>query len=578
MEHRIPDWQMLPSITLPTPILSIATGPDTCWVSGVGGIARAALPLDAQSNMWQPCIAGLPLTSITALMFAGGWLFAGGPEGIARSSDEGSTWQRAQIEGDTCAVSAIVASPAFSKDTTALAASLDGGVVRTTNAGRTWSLATFGLHDFEVTALLWTSGTTVLAATADGVYRSPNAGRAWRVASGSEGVAIATLATLADGSIVAATESGVLLCSSNDGAAWAPYGTLPADVMPTALLATADVLVVGTAEHGLFRSLDGGHTWPTMQPGAVLALAASEHVLLAGLHSGLMTSADRGQTWMPLPSPPIHDLRQLIVAQGQPLVWGRHSGLLRLHEQREWTVVSGVQPPIYALALQGAAMFVSSQAGCDRSLDGGQTWTRVCTSAGEFLAHLTFRADGRGWAGRVASTHLLRTLDNGAHWDVLPAPFGDVPLVALQTLPDLLMAATYDPRRQIAQLWRSLDDGDTWLGGAQAQTPWPIVATWAQPPLLSLGGTIMHQRSDGAWQQSVIGAGSGCIRTFSGDGQLLFALTTTGIYRLTDAGATWLHETDTVPIEQTLDITVADGTLYILLVSGQVWQRAAVFL
>ena len=340
-------WQQLPPILLPSPIMALAHGPDGLWAGGIGGVAWR--PAD---GAWEPRLSGLPLTAVAALTYADGWLLAGGAEGIARSGDGGLTWQLGKTESAT-QLTAIVASPRFAKDGTALAATLGDGILRTTNAGRTWELANFGLEDFEVTALAWETGDIVLVGTASGLYRSPNAGRAWRVISGG-GLPVAALAFLPNGAVMAALEEDGLLRATDGGIRWTAHGSLPTDTLATALLATpAGTLLLGTANHGLLRSTDEGETWNQVAQGVTLSLtsdSANQGRLYAGTDSGLLTSVDDGATWQPEAMPPIHDLRRLLIVDGTPLVAGPQTGMVRYHSGAGWETLPEHPSPLTALS------------------------------------------------------------------------------------------------------------------------------------------------------------------------------------------------------------------------------------
>jgi hypothetical protein len=98
-----PNWHRHPPIAIPSPILSVLPGPNGVIAGGLGGVARY------DERGWHPLLPGLPLTSVTALALAGETLLAGGTGGIALS-------------------------PAFAEDGTALAATLDNGVLRSAAA------------------------------------------------------------------------------------------------------------------------------------------------------------------------------------------------------------------------------------------------------------------------------------------------------------------------------------------------------------------------------------------------------------------------------------------------------------
>ena len=183
-------------------------------------------------------------------------------------------------------------------------------------------------------------------------------------------------------------------------------------------------------------------------------------------------------------------------------------------------------------------------------------------------------AGGIGWAGSAdGGSRLLHTRDGRVSWEAREAPFGVLPLAALQVVhtrdgsPPVLMAATYDPRLQVTQLWRTLDQGASWERGRQVPTAWPVEATGESPPLLTLGNLLFVERPDGSWAQMTIRGISG-VRRVAGAGDTLFTLTTAGILRSRDRGLTWVRDDAGLPGDQVMDIAVADGDIYALLAGG----------
>ncbi len=575
-------WRHLPPVTVEFPVTALACSSGGLWAGGAGGVAW--LPED---SIWQARVSGLALTAIGALAYAGGWLFAGGAEGIARSRDGGQSWHLADAPGARGPVAAFAVSPHFAEDTTILAATIGNGVRRSDDAGKTWEPASFGLHDREVTALAWGPGELLVAGTANGIYRSANGGRAWRAAAGSDSLAIACLAFLADGVAVAVTEEGVLLRGADGGVRWTSHGELPEGIVATAILPLRnDVLLLATASHGMLLSLDGGTVWAEVADGEMLALARCSETLYAGTTAGLLRSQDGGATWAMVPSPPVHDLRRLVVVGDSVLLAGRFSGVVRYDPTRGWTQEPAPAPLTALEVTPNGMLWAAGAAGLEHSTDGGQSWIlaleandqRESESSEGYFSHLTFGSGGSGWAGSADGSRLLHTRDGGSSWDMCEAPFGVLPLAALQVAQGrderhpVLMAATYDPRLQMAQLWRTLDDGLSWERGVQVRTEWPIVATCHAPPLLALGTVLLVERTDGTWVQT--GIRQDChVRRVSGDDRVLLSLTTAGIFRSADGGQTWTGEDTGLPIDQIMDIAVAGGAVYVLLAGGMVWSR-----
>ena len=601
-------WQRLPEIELATPVLAVAAdaadaadaaggdsaGGDSAgggavagrrlWLGGMGGVAEVIPGGDGAATA--PRVPGL--STVAALCRAGSWLVAGGAEGIARYRD--GAYEFAEVQSGGAPVAALLTVPAAIATTgdgdhdpdavVLLAATLGDGILRSDDRGRTWVPANFGLDDADVSDLIAGPSGTVFAATANGVFASTPGLRAWRRCAGTDGAVLAALAS-APGSaaIAAAGEDGRILRSGDGGRTWTPGGTVPA--APTAMVAAADgSLVLGTAGAGIWRSVDAGD-WTRVaddqHAAAVYCLAGVGRALYAGTSDGLAESDDAGLSWKPVAVPATHDLDRVLVHAGRPLVVGGGSGLVHLDAEGEWTTHAGVPFPLTAVAVApGGALLASGPAGLfrhpgDRHLNG-DAWEAVVPGEAGHVGVLSFRADGLGWAGSAQhGDALLHTSDGGASWQVVPAPFGVLPLTALQAADGVVLAATSDRRLGAVQLWASSDDGATWNREARAETAWPIVDALADPALLSLGRALCTRDGAGLWSQwAELDDG---VRAVTGDSSGVVVLTASGIWTVTDDGRPGVRLDDGIDVAEVLDIEASGGTLFALLTGGRVWWR-----
>jgi photosystem II stability/assembly factor-like uncharacterized protein len=536
----------------------------------MGGLARLQ-----EGGAWKLEVAGLSLVSITALICADDLLIAGGIGGIAQSTDHGQTWQSAAVAEGSASITAFAVSPHFTHDQTIIAATVNSGILRSDDGGQKWLNVNLGLQNFEINALLWSEGEIVLAATADGLYRSSNGGRAWRLIRATEGWVVVALTTLPDGMLVVALEEGGLLCSSDGGTHWKEFGDLPGGISGSSLWTTPQgKLLLSTSEHGLLRSTADGENWETVLAGLVLACTVDGTKLYTGTTLGVSVSTDDGRTWCALSTPPLYDLRQIHLLNDHPLLAGSQTGLLR-YERSSWQSIEQIPYPLTRACINHErALFVASPQGLQRSLDGGETWQTVLEGEHGNLSYFTFRADGCGWAGSANGALLLRTRDGGTTWQPLAAPFGVLSLVTLQTTPELVIAATYDPRLLSGQIWISHDEGEHWQRAMEAQPLLSPIISHNDPPLIALGNLILFitARPDQWHQASMEPRNYGQIRRITGNRQILLVLTTRGLYRSFNAGASWTHAEPALPIGDVWDIALAGDTLYVLLAGGCLWS------
>lgn len=579
-------WRRSSAVDLASPILSVAAAADGLWVGGLGGVARfAAVPA--------ACVR--PLTCVAALCVVEGWLVAGGAEGLARHrlGDPADAWEAAQVQGGTAPVAALLA---LDGDVV-LAATVGDGVLRSTDRGRTFVPASFGLADAEVSALAAVPGGGVLAGTPTGALLSTNLGRAWRGCPGVD-APVAAFTTTGD-VLVAGLETGGTLGSVDGGRSWAPLGALPAPV--TALATTADgTLLAGTVARGLWSSVDRGASWqPAGGPvgglgdgedegeglaesaaqGSVHCLVRVADVVYAGTDDGLVAGRDTdrdaaheaahdaaretGRHWAPVAVPPTHDLDRLLFWRDRPLLAGSRSGLVHLGVDGRWELVRGTPFPLTAVAVTPEETLVASgpdglfllphtPPGAPAEEPG---WIPALPGSAGEVGCLTFGAGGEGWAAPARhGDELLRTSDGGRSWQPLRAPFGTLPAAALTFVDGVLVAATFDRRRGLATVWVSDDGGLAWRQEATAETEWPVVGLAsanatagslgnAEAPrraALSLGRMLFVREGDRRWSR--LRAFRTGIRAMTTGPAGLLALTDDGLWLLpataTQAAAT----------------------------------------
>lgn len=227
-------------------------------------------------------------------------IMVGSVDGIARSIDGGQTWSSATLSQPS-QVSQIVLSPEFESNGIAFAATLEDGVLRTTDYGVRWHSWNFGLLDLETLALAvspnFAEDETVFAATGTGLFRSINGGRAWRELP------------------------------------FAGEGPEAEEALPLSGVAmTRDMVAVATESKGVFYSRDGGDTWfkrNAFRGGQTFTLAASGDGtrLLLATPAAIALSADSGATWQRIAKPPDNVIAVAIDDNGTVLCGTQEDGL-----------------------------------------------------------------------------------------------------------------------------------------------------------------------------------------------------------------------------------------------------------
>ncbi|MGC4190541.1 MAG: hypothetical protein QM589_04805 [Thermomicrobiales bacterium] len=129
-----------------------------------------------------PDAASLPVTAVAVSpgFVQDGLVAAAIPGGTGCSHDRGDTWVFAPLPGHLPLVTCLAIVP-DSDVPLLLAGTLEDGVARSVNGGKSWSFWNGGLFDREVTDLEWNGDAEpIVAITPSGPYTSRNGGRSWR--------------------------------------------------------------------------------------------------------------------------------------------------------------------------------------------------------------------------------------------------------------------------------------------------------------------------------------------------------------------------------------------------------------
>jgi photosystem II stability/assembly factor-like uncharacterized protein len=268
----------------------------------------------------------------------------------------------------------------------------------------------------------------------------------------------------------------------------------------------SDVVFLGGAEGGIWKTTDGGTTWtpltdsqPSLSMGA-LALDPSNPDTVYGATglaiegkygAGILKSTDSGSTWTNIPGPFVNqNMAALSVSPTNSqvlLATSPGNGIFRSTDAGQtWTNVFRGSFPIelffdptngsIAYATLGVAC-CGTQKGVYKSLDGGLTWNPISgtgsnvlpsTNLGRIEIAISPSSPSTLYAGIANSTDgsllgLFKTVDGGANWTALlgapdycnPQCGYDNVIRVHPTNPDIVVAGGI-------HIYRSLDGGNSW--------------------------------------------------------------------------------------------------------------------
>ena len=219
-------------------------------------------------------------------------VFMAGLQGVYRTYDNGKTW----IESNTGFVGSEVVDLVTSLDGTMYATTYNLGIVKSTDGGKNWVFASFGIKNWYGMQLAThpEDADTLFTTTNGGVYKSTNAGKSWELIGGSD------------------------LCDDEDAGGNCHYhGIVVEKEAPFKVLVGSGGDQYAKEGVGLTGSEDNGESWRNSDDGFVRDVHVSKLVIdpnnnnvfyattqgeteytdKVGDGAGVFKSTDRGNNW-----------------------------------------------------------------------------------------------------------------------------------------------------------------------------------------------------------------------------------------------------------------------------------------
>lgn len=292
------------------------------------------LQIDGQAQqMEQPNFTDLALSPDGQVSFLAGF------DGLFRSNNAGQEWQDLETLARGTIVALAVSNNADG-ETTLAAVDYVGDVRLSHDGGQTWEIAERGLQipwftrnfqpvdpnsdprryfdvalspDYSSDDILW-------AATLwTKVVRSQNAGQSWSITAlpdSQRGLALAASPNFSsDRTVYVATQSGTIYQSQNRGKAFEAISQVPAlrgNYGPSIAISpdfARDRTLYVTGEEGIYKSTNAGQDWQAVTASSALAdagkmqiaispnFAQDQTVFVSTNNQGLFQSQDAGETW-----------------------------------------------------------------------------------------------------------------------------------------------------------------------------------------------------------------------------------------------------------------------------------------
>jgi hypothetical protein len=445
-----------------------------------------------------------------------------------------------------------------------------GGIFRSTDNGRSWSLASPDLMNRRIRAIV-RLGSDLFAGSLDhGVYRSSDNGATWT----SVNSGLPTRDIMAMGvngsSLFAGSNLGSKVYRSTDrGNSWTEASTgLTSEYFGATFFVTVGSdIYVGTYSDGVFRSSNNGDSWQAVNTGlpaqsrfgAVRGFVATENSLLVAMGQNVFRSTDRGATWIPS-VPPVADSDgvESLAEFGGRIYAGTFTGRIyrSLDGGTSWTLLASdvAKESVWALIAGESSIVAGTRFGAFVSTDSGSTWqsgdSGLRSGFMQALAVLGPKLVAGSFGGGVSVS-----TTRGEQWHAASDGLTNTYVLALTTVDGKLFAGTNG-----GGVSRSTDSGTTWITSTSPEYL-SIQALAVRDTTVFAGALndgILRSTDWGvSWQPVNTGLNAFHVSSLAVNGAYVFAgMTEGGVYRSGDNGESW-------------DAVLGSGWISALAVTGQ---------
>ncbi len=508
-------------------IMRAGEGADMVFFSADGTLFASYNSLLQKSRdlgtSWAPASSGLPsnpvVRELVGDLSSASNLYALANSRIFKSTDGGNRWTATASAGvgETIALAAPV--------TGTLLAGGTKGIAKTTNDGSSWTSLNSGLPaklirdnaDLVTDIATDIDDPAVLYATLlySGIYRSLDGGANWQASAEPASSSTPKQIVARGGTACAASENRGVLCSVDRGLNWIQlnrgYSTqevrfvkpMPDDPLK---------LFAGTFSNGLFVTADRGRTWSAVVglPVSVMmsmAVAPSDPstIYLGTGGAGLWKSSDRGESWVQV-TPAIGPAGTITYIEVDPTnALTVYAALLgagvykSIDGGRSWTNIGGGLTGTQTVdhlsidPVDPLTIWVPLPGGTSVSRDGGMTWTMVAGIGAS-------RVLPTGTSLLIASNSrsIFRSTDGGTKWtpimNGLPVirPADYIQFVRRDSLSGALYAYVLksDVVPNSFTLFRSVDNGTFWKEVIAPPIPLTVYSLTVNGPTIYVGSHL----------------------------------------------------------------------------------------
>ena len=381
----------------------------------------------------------------------------------------------------------------------------------------------------------------------------------WQSGNGPYGGYVGALAATPDGSVFAGSSRGIFR-SVDGGATWPLEGSVIGSYSIWSLAVNAQgYIFAGTEYNGILRSKDNGATWAKINSGfsaywvtAIAVHPAGGDIYASSVDGQVYRSTDNGESWIQVGAGfTTRDVLALAVnAQGYVFAGTFNGGAFRSTDNgKTWSPINnGLENDdirSFVFNASGEVFAGTWGDGVFRSSNNGDSWVKINRGfSADYVWQLRINANGHLFAVTTGSDDgVYRSIDNGGSWSRINTGLQpdkvDVRCMAISTT-GVLYAGT-----EGTGLFRSVNNGDSWSESNSGLCAHSVNAFLSTPDktLLCATTTGLFRSRDGTKSWTRVP------NTFTYRGVDKLAVNNAGHifaasgypYRSTDNGNTWVQ-------------------------------------
>lgn len=522
---------------------------NTIFAGTPDGISRST----DNGETWQSKNTGLAVSSVNHMVVNTKGIYISTPSGVHFSSDNGDTWLKLNLGSlFTTGVSYL-----YCKDSLLILGGNNGEYYKSIDNGNKWDKITKVITMTSIVATRSNAGSFLIGTAGYGLVRSSDDGVTWNKLDAEKYGYSTSSFTAKDSILFVVSESKGIFRSTDNGDTWTNLGSSFKLRNIVSIVMTPTIFTAVTLRKGdkinyteVFTSSDQGDSWTAVSKGTINAqvfkIAINGPTLFAGtLEKGMFRSNDNGTNWQALDLGRSYRDVWSLLSKDKTILAATDGSLFRSSDNGlRWSPIHAglINADVRCFTKNDSVMFAGTFGGgvfCSK--DEGLTWTSVSSGMNNLFIRSLIAKGSVLFAG-TDSGGVYYSSDNGKNWSHIKSGLSDQIISALWINDSYLFAGTLD-----SGAFRSSDNGVSWKSIRQGKSSNDKSVNFlcGQDTAILVGVNhnedirTMYRSTDNGDSWTVIDVGPDPVSIYSSGKMLYLGLERYGIMTSTNSGKSW---------------------------------------